>query len=117
MPLKEAAARLREHIQGAHFLVTHSGAHDTEFLESCGVSVSGKLMFDTQVLSLALLPDGPKVYGLKKLLEDLKIAFDEDVLHNGGNDAFYTLKVFLSLVAKLDLEWRFQLGLNYNVAT
>lgn len=80
-----------------------SGAHDTEFLEKCEVSVSGKLMFDTQVLSLALLPDGPPVYGLKKLLEDLKIPFDEEVLHNGGNDAFYTLKAFLSL-AKLELQ-------------
>lgn len=103
MSLKEAAAKLRDHIKGADFLVTHSGAHDTQFLEKCEVSVSGKLMFDTQVLSLTLLPDGPPVYGLKKLLEDLKIPFDEEVLHNGGNDAYYTLKAFLSL-AKLELQ-------------
>lgn len=100
MSREEAAAKLRKHLEDVDFLVTHSGAHDTEFLKSCGVSVSRKLMFDTQVLALALIPKGHKMYSLKNLLDDLEIPFDKDVLHNGGNDAFYTLKVFLSL-AKL----------------
>ena len=97
MSLRRAAAKIQEHIAEADFLVTHSGAHDTEFLDSCGVSISGKLMFDTQILATALLPDGPPLYSLKRLLEDLEIKFDEKILHNGGNDAVYTMKVFLSL--------------------
>ena len=97
MSLRRAAAKIQEHIADADFLVTHSGAHDTEFLDSCGVSVSGKLMFDTQILATALLPDGPPLYSLRRLLEDLEIKFDEKILHNGGNDAVYTMKVFLTL--------------------
>ena len=97
MSLRRAAAKIQERIAEADFLVTHSGAHDTEFLDSCGVSVSGKLMFDTQILATALLPDGPPLYSLKRLLEDLEIKFDEKILHNGGNDAVYTMKVFLTL--------------------
>ena len=97
MSLRRAAAKIQEHIADADFLVTHSGAHDTEFLDSCGVSVSGKLMFDTQILATALLPDGPPLYSLKRLLEDLEIKFDEKILHNGGNDAVYTTQVFLTL--------------------
>ena len=54
-------------------------------------------MFDTQILATALLPDGPPLYSLKRLLEDLEIKFDEKILHNGGNDAVYTMKVFLTL--------------------
>jgi len=97
MSLRRAAAEIQKHIDDADFLVAHSAAHDEEFLASCGVSVSGKHMFDTQVLAMALLPDGPPLYSLKRLLTDLKITFDDDILHNGGNDACYTLDVFLAL--------------------
>ena len=97
MSLRRAATKIQEHIAEADYLVTHSGAHHTEFLDSCGVSISGKLMFDTQILATALLPDGPPLYSLKRLLEDLEIKFDEKILHNGGNDAGYTMKVFLTL--------------------
>lgn len=101
MSLRRAAAKIQTHIDEADFLVTHSGAHDTEFLASCGVSVSEKRMFDTQVLAMALLPDGPLMYSLKRLLTDLEIPFDEDILHNGGNDAYYTMDAFLALTELL----------------
>ena len=97
MSLKRAAAKIQEHIDEADFLVTHSGEHDEEFLASCGVAVSQKPMFDTQILAMALRPNGPLLYSLKRLLDDLDIQFDEDVLHNGGNDAFYTMEAFLAL--------------------
>ena len=73
MSLRRAAAKIQEHIADADFLVTHSGAHDTEFLDSCGVSISGKLMFDTQILATALLPDGPPLYSLKRLWNTWKL--------------------------------------------
>lgn len=101
MSLRRAAAKIQNHIDEADFLVAHSGAHDEEFLASCGVSVSGKHMFDTQVLAMALLPDGPPLYSLKRLLIDLEIPFDEDILHNGGNDVCYTMDVFLALITEL----------------
>ena len=97
MSLRKAAAQIQKHIDEADFLVSHSGAHDEEFLASCGVSVSQKRMFDTQVLAVDLLPDGPPLYSLKRLLTDLEIPFDEDILHNGGNDAYYTMEAFLAL--------------------
>ena len=97
MSLRRAAAKIQNHIDDADFLVAHSAAHDEEFLANCGVSVSEKRMFDTQVLAMALLPDGPPLYSLKRLLTDLEIPFDEDILHNGGNDAHYTMEAFLAL--------------------
>ncbi|KAJ7394124.1 hypothetical protein OS493_003802 [Desmophyllum pertusum] len=97
MSLRKAAAKIQKHIKEADFLVTHSGAYDKEFLASCGVSVSGKRMFDTQILAMAWLPDGPLLYSLKRLLVDWEIPFDEDILHNGGNDAYYTMDAFLAL--------------------
>ena len=41
------------------------------------------------------------VFDLKRLLNDLAIPFDEDILHNAGNDAYYTLKLFLAFAKKI----------------
>ena len=101
MSLKEAAERFMQHIRDADFLVTHSGAHDEGYLASSGISLEGKPMFDTQLLALALLTTGTAVFGLKRLLSDLAIPFDEDILHNAGNDAVYTMKLFLALTEKI----------------
>lgn len=101
MSLEEAAERFMQHIRDADFLVTHSGANDEAYLASSGISLEGKPMFDTQVLALALLTSGTVVFSLKRLLSDLAIPFDESILHNGGNDAVYTMKVFLALAKKI----------------
>ena len=97
MSIKEAAERFMQHIRDVDFLVTHSGSNDEAYLASSGISLEGKPVFDTQLLALALLTSGTAVFGLKRLLSDLAIPFDEDILHNAGNDAVYTLKVFLAL--------------------
>lgn len=101
MSLEEAADKFMQHIRGVDFLVTHSGANDEEYLASAGISLEGKPMFDTQLLALALLTTGTAVFGLKRLLSDLAIPFDEHILHNAGNDAAYTMKVFLALTRKI----------------
>ena len=101
MSLKQAAAKFKQHVRNADFLVTHSGAHDEAYLASSGISLEGKPMFDTQLLALALLTSGTAVFGLKRLLSDLAIPFDEDILHNGGNDAVYTMKLFFALAKKI----------------
>lgn len=101
MSLKETAEKFTKHIADADFLVTHAGHNDQKYLEGCGISLKGKQQFDTQTLALALLTGGPVIYSLKRLLTDLKIDFDEDVLHNAANDAVYTMKVFLALSKKI----------------
>ena len=101
MSLKLAAARFMQHVRDADFLVTHSGAHDVAYLASSGISLEGKPMFDTQLLALALLTSRTAIFGLKRLMSDLAIPFDEEILHNGGNDAVYTMKLFLALIKKI----------------
>ncbi|XP_068711861.1 uncharacterized protein [Montipora foliosa] len=99
LSLQRAAREIQERIEESDFLVNHmhSGEHDREFLASCGVSLSDKPMFDTQILAMALLPEGPLYYSLKRLLVDLKIQFEANALHNCGNDAHYTMQAFLAL--------------------
>lgn len=103
MSLTEAAGQFRQYIRDADVLVAHSGGHDEEYLASCGISLGGKPMYDTQLLGLALLTGETNfnVFGLKRLLSDLGIQCDESILHNAGNDAVYTMKVFLALTKKL----------------
>lgn len=101
MSLKETAEKFMQHIADVDFLVTHAGHNDEKYLAGCGISLEGKQQFDTQTLALALLTGGPVVYSLKRLLTDLGIDFDEDVLHNAANDAVYTMKVFLALSKKI----------------
>ena len=52
MSLKEAAAKVQEQIAAVDILVTHGGAQDAELLECCGISVTEKIMFDTQLLAM-----------------------------------------------------------------
>lgn len=103
MSLAEATKKFSQYIWNVDVLVTHSGGHDKEYLESNGMSLEGKPMFDTQLLGLALLTDENflNVFGLKRLMGDLKISYDEDILHNAGNDAHYTMQVFLALTKKV----------------
>ena len=101
MSLVEAADKFQQHIAGVDFLVTHAGHNDEEYLAGCGISLDGRQTFDTQMLALALLTGGPLIYSLKRLLSDLGIEYEEDILHNAGNDAVYTLKVFLGLSKKV----------------
>ena len=55
-----------------------------------------------QVLALAHFPAGaPFSRGLSRILSDFGIDYKEDVMHNGGNDAAYTMEAFCALVKKL----------------
>ena len=47
MPLKEAVAKVQEQIAAVNILVTHGGAQYAKLLNSCGISVTEKIMFDT----------------------------------------------------------------------
>lgn len=102
--LVEAAEKFQKHIADIDFLVTHAGHNDEQYLAGCGISLTGKQIFDTQMLAMALLTGGPQTYSLKRLLGDLAIEYDENVLHNAGNDAVYTLKAFLGLCKRFNLQ-------------
>lgn len=103
MSLAEAAGKFSQYIRDVDVLVTHSSGQEEEYLAKNGMSLEGKPMFDTQLLGLALLTDEKNlsVFGLKRLMNDLAIPYDEDILHNAGNDAHYTMKVFLALKKKV----------------
>ena len=99
MSLKEAAAKVQEQIEAVDILVTHGGAQDAELLECCGISVTEKIMFDTQLLAMVLLQDRRlDLNNLKQSLVELEIPFDENVrLNNSGNYAYLNTAVFLKL--------------------
>ena len=99
MSLKEAAAKVQEQIEAVDILVTHGGAQDAELLECCGISVTEKIMFDTQLLAMVLLQDRRlDLNNLKQSLVELEIPFDENVrFYNSGNYAHMNTAVFLKL--------------------
>ena len=99
MSLKEAAAKVQEQIAAVDILVTHGGAQDAELLECCGISVTEKIMFDTQLLAMVLIQDRRlDLNNLKQLLVELEIPFDENVrLYNSGNYTYMNTAVFVKL--------------------
>ena len=99
MSLKEAAAKVQEQIAAVNILVTHGGAQYAKLLNSCGISVTEKIMFDTQLLAMVLLQDRRlDLNNLKKLLVELEIPFNENFrLYNSGNYAYLNTAVFLKL--------------------
>ena len=99
MSLREAAAKVQEQIAAVNILVTHGGAQYAKLLNSCGISVTEKIMFDTQLLAMVLLQDRRlDLNNLKKLLVELEIPFNENVrLYNSGNYAYLNTAVFLKL--------------------
>ena len=99
MSLKEAAAKVQEQIAAVNILVTHGRAQYAKLLNSCGISVTEKIMFDTQLLAMVLLQDRRlDLNNLKKLLVELEIPFNKNVrLYNSGNYAFLNTAVFLKL--------------------
>ena len=69
MSLKEAAAKVQEQIAAVNILVTHGRAQYAKLFNSCGISVTEKIMFDTQLLAMVLLQDRRlDLNNLKKLL-------------------------------------------------
>ena len=99
MSLKEAAAKVQEQVAAVDILVTHGGAQDAELLDCCGISVTEKIMFDTQLLAVVLIQGRRQHFrNLKQLLVELEIPFDENVrLYNSGNYAYLNTAVFLKL--------------------
>ncbi|KAI7832277.1 hypothetical protein BC939DRAFT_435061 [Gamsiella multidivaricata] len=91
--LQAAASRNAE---GIFALIAHDMSSDEGYLKKMGVVFpKGMIKFDTLELNGARAGDSNKT-GLGKLLDELNI--DNYCLHNAGNDAHYTLELFMYLV-------------------
>ncbi|KAF8930346.1 hypothetical protein BGZ47_000602 [Haplosporangium gracile] len=90
----EKAARRNEH--GRFVLIAHDMTSDMKYLSGMGVTFpEGMIQFDTVELNAARVGDSNIKTGLGKLLDELDI--ENYSLHNAGNDAHYTLELFLWL--------------------
>ncbi|KAG0249616.1 hypothetical protein BG011_009094 [Mortierella polycephala] len=91
--LEAAAGR---NAQGLFALIAHDMSSDEGYLRKMGVQFpSGMIKFDTVDMNAARVGDANCKTGLGKLLDELGI--DNYCLHNAGNDAHYTLELFLKL--------------------
>ncbi|KAF9103108.1 hypothetical protein BGX27_010734 [Mortierella sp. AM989] len=81
--------------EGLFALIAHDMSSDEAYLKGMGIVFpEGMVKFDTMELNCARVGDAAKV-GLGKSLDELNI--DNYSLHNAGNDAHYTLELFLWL--------------------
>ena len=93
--------RFGEDITGCNYILGHSVKNDDAYLRKIGVdlSVLGMEIFDTQVIQTynESLKESEKysMRSLWHLLKEYKVNYQENDLHNGGCDAFYTMMVFL----------------------
>ncbi|KAF9287077.1 hypothetical protein BGZ88_008767 [Linnemannia elongata] len=91
----EKAVRRNEH--GRFVLIAHDMTSDMKYLSGMGVTFpEGMIQFDTVEMNAARVGDSNTKTGLGKLLDELEI--ENYCLHNAGNDAHYTLELFLWLV-------------------
>ncbi|KAG0246266.1 hypothetical protein B0O80DRAFT_484809 [Mortierella sp. GBAus27b] len=90
--LNTAAAQNDE---GLFVLIAHDMTSDETYLKNMGVTFpEGIIKFDTLNLNVARTGDRNKS-GLGKLLDSLEI--ENYSLHNAGNDAHYTMELFMYL--------------------
>lgn len=94
-------------------IVGHSVKHDLRILQRCGIDVLGiaplVIILDTHSMGRDVLgPTSTRLCGrapigsftLAAVLAELSCHFDEDGLHNAGNDATYTLLALIALAIR-----------------
>ncbi|KAF9087926.1 hypothetical protein BGX29_000546 [Mortierella sp. GBA35] len=90
----EKAVRRNE--RGRLVLIAHDMSSDMKYLSGMGVTFpEGMIQFDTVEMNSARVGDANIKTGLGKLLDEVGI--ENYCLHNAGNDAHYTLELFLWL--------------------
>ena len=97
--LNDALEMFHEDIEECHFLLGHSIKHDHDYLKNIGVDLTelGIEMLDTQLIQMHGEINDTRfdMRGLSYLLREHGIDFEDKDLHNGGNDAYYTMMAFL----------------------
>ncbi|KAF9119557.1 hypothetical protein BGW39_000225 [Mortierella sp. 14UC] len=97
----EKAARRNEN--GQFVLIAHDMTSDMKYLSQMGVTFpEGMIQFDTLEMNAARVGDSNCKMGLGKLLDEVDI--ENYCLHNAGNDAHYTLELFLWLTRNNGLQ-------------
>lgn len=76
-------------------LVLHGGQNDRRSLRNMGVNMEGLHILDTQILEWDLAGHGPKK-NLEHCLDRYRIRHDR-ILHNAGNDCYYTMALLHSI--------------------
>ncbi|KAG0279879.1 hypothetical protein BGZ95_011982 [Linnemannia exigua] len=91
--LEKAASRNKDE---RFVLIAHDMASDMKYLSGMGVVFpKGMVQFDTQEMNAARVGNGACKMGLGSLLDEVNI--ENYSLHNAGNDAHYTMQLFLWL--------------------
>ncbi|KAG0329184.1 hypothetical protein BG000_000163 [Podila horticola] len=86
----------QQNAQGSVVLIAHDMSSDEAYLRRMGVDFPpGMIKFDTVEMNSARVNDSNIKTGLGKLLDEVGI--ENYSLHNAGNDAHYTLELFLWL--------------------
>ncbi|KAG0025071.1 hypothetical protein BGZ82_010230 [Podila clonocystis] len=86
----------QQNSQGSVVLIAHDMSSDENYLRRMGVDFPpGMIKFDTVEMNSARVSDSNIKTGLGKLLDEVGI--ENYSLHNAGNDAHYTLELFLWL--------------------
>lgn len=105
-----AAKKVIEQVVGrASYIAAHAAENLEEYLEQRGINLHGVEVVDTKLLHTAVCPfvGEHAQRDLCRIMEDFDIPLDSNenidvdvsqVLNNAGNDAFYTMEVFKTLV-------------------
>lgn len=94
LPLKLIEVAVLTLVQGSDYLVGHAFANDKAFLTQCGYYKNTKVL-DTQKYAPYALQKNQQM-SLANVVRDT-MAIEPECLHNGGNDAYYTMKSLLSM--------------------
>ena len=96
LPLELVEVAVRTLVEGSDYLVGHAFGNDSAFLSQCGYFQNTKVL-DTQKYAHYAL----KRQHLMNLGNVVRETMNEEpeFLHNGGNDAYYTLKSLLAMAA------------------
>ncbi|ORX49329.1 hypothetical protein BCR36DRAFT_412845 [Piromyces finnis] len=108
--LEDIYKELKNDFDKVNYLVGHGINNDIRFLKKIKVDVSkfkkmnsGSKIDDYGIIETMDLFSGyflKKPVGLQKSLIKLEIQYDK--LHNAGNDAYYTMQVFLEIIKRFD---------------
>jgi DNA polymerase III epsilon subunit-like protein len=99
LPLAKVAAEVSAELRSADFFIGHDVHNDVEWLREIGCDIDPRLengVIDIQ--GVAHLRGLGRQRSLKDLVE--ACGLDPERLHNGGNDAAFTLQVLLSLAGR-----------------
>lgn len=98
--LIDIITKLQENVSHVDFLITHSTSLEDirSFLKSQGLREEHKEIIDTLTLHSALFPDSRKNNSIEDILMKLEIPCEIRKLQNAGYNAFYIMKIFLSLL-------------------